>query len=59
MLESLGSNGTGVVRFDMTRVVPGSEMQMLTKTSLRADKDGQSQRIATQVQLGVTIRATP
>ncbi len=58
-LESLATSGSGTARFDLTRVVPTSEMQVQTKTALMADKGGETQRLTTNVQLGTMIRTTP
>jgi len=56
-LESLTTNGTGNARFDLTKVAPLSDTQVHTRTALRAEKDGQAQRLVTEVDMTVGLRA--
>lgn len=57
-LESLTSSGAATARFDLGRVVSAVQTQAQTKTVMRADKGGESQRLVTQIELGVGVRPT-
>jgi hypothetical protein len=59
MLESLGSTGSGTMKFDLAHLVPTSDAGLETKLVAHVSAPGQDQRMGTRIRMKIAVRPAP